>query len=251
MTAKDDRRAQFITSLEKFMTLYGFQGVDLDWQYPSAEDRGGSTNDAVNFVALVRDMRQAWGNKYGVSVTLPADYWYLRGYDPKGMETYLDFFGLMSYDLHGFWDSDLNTWGSIVRPHTDIREIQNDTQPLWFDQLDPKKINLGLSNYGRGYTLADPKCAHTGCTFKGPSQAGSCTNSPGLLSNVEISEIIKQKKLKPEIVLDTMSKQITWDDQWIGYDDDETMAMKINWAAQNCFGGTMIWSLDLDSGEGR
>ncbi|KAL8716704.1 MAG: hypothetical protein Q9225_005988 [Loekoesia sp. 1 TL-2023] len=250
MTAKSDWRAQFITSLAKFMAHYGFQGVDLDWQYPSAGNRGGSINDAVNFVALVRDMRQAWGNKYGISATLPAEYWYLRDYDPKGMEPYLDFFGFMTYDIHGSWGSDANALGSIVRSHTDIREIQNDTVPLWFDHLDAKKINLGLSSYGRGYTLADSKCAHPGCKVVGPSKPGLCTNSAGLMSYVEISDLVKQKKLKPQIVPDTMSKQITWDDQWIGYDDDETMAMKISWASQNCFRGTMVWTVDLKAGEG-
>lgn len=42
-----------------------------------------------------------------------------------------------------------------------------------------------------------------------------------------------------------MMKQITWDDQWIGYDDEETVAMKKKWASSYCFGGTFIWSVDL------
>ncbi|KAL8935604.1 MAG: hypothetical protein Q9216_005340 [Gyalolechia sp. 2 TL-2023] len=250
MAAAGNRRAQFIASLQKFMAQYGFQGVEIDWQYPSAGDRGGSPNDAVHLVALVKEMRQAWGARYGISVRLPADYWYLRGYDPKGMEPFVDFFGFMTYDLHGPWDSSANSWGSVVRPHTDIREIQNDTLPLWFAGMDPKKINLGLSHYGRGYTLADPNCRHTGCNFKGPSKPGRCTNSAGLLSSVEINDLIKQKNLQPETLPDTMSKQIVWDDQWVGYDDEETLAAKTNWAEQNCFGGTMIWSVDLNSGEG-
>ena len=48
-----------------------------------------------------------------------------------------------------------------------------------------------------------------------------------------------------------MMKQITWDDQWIGYDDSETVGMKKNWASGFCFGGTMIWSVDFDTGNGR
>ena len=31
------------------------------------------------------------------------------------MEPYVDFFGFMAYDLHGFWDADVQTLGSIVR----------------------------------------------------------------------------------------------------------------------------------------
>lgn len=64
----------------------------------------------------------------------------------------------MAYDLHGFWDADVKTLGAIIRPQTDIREIDNNTLPLWFDKLTPAKVNLGLAYYGRGYTVSDPKC---------------------------------------------------------------------------------------------
>ena len=48
-----------------------------------------------------------------------------------------------------------------------------------------------------------------------------------------------------------MMKQITWDDQWIGYDDLETAALKKKWASGFCFGGTMIWSVDFELGNER
>ena len=43
-------------------------------------------------------------------------------------------------------------------------------------------------------------------------------------------------------------KQITWGNQWIGYDDNETEEMKKKWASGHCFGGTMIWSVDFAAG---
>ena len=36
----------------------------------------------------------------------------------------------MAYDLHGPWDSDVMTLGSIVRGQADIQEIYNNTMPL-------------------------------------------------------------------------------------------------------------------------
>jgi chitinase len=47
---------------------------------------------------------------------------------------------------------------------------------------------------------------------------------------------------------DAMMKYLVWSDQWVGYDDLETIAMKTAWASTHCFGGTMIWSIDLYSG---
>jgi chitinase len=70
------------------------------------------------------------------------------------MQPYVDWFGFMVYDLHGYWDADVATLGSIVRGQADVREIYNDTIPLFYNQLDPSKINLGVAWYGRGYTLS-------------------------------------------------------------------------------------------------
>jgi hypothetical protein len=47
-----------------------------------------------------------------------------------------------------------------------------------------------------------------------------------------------------------MVKQISWDDQWIGYDDADTIDGKVAFANEQCLGGTMIWSVDFDSGAG-
>ncbi|KAH8764925.1 glycoside hydrolase superfamily [Diaporthe sp. PMI_573] len=209
---------------------YGFQGVDLDWEYPGDPKRGGKTlADTRNFAQLVLEMRASYGNRYGISLTLGPDYWYLRWFDAKAMEPYVDFFGFMAYDLHGSWDSDVKTLGKIVRGQADIREIHNNTIPLWFDGLDPKKINFGLAMYGRGYTLADPNCNLLGCHFLGASKPAKCTNSPGVMPLAEIKRRAKELNIKPEYLPDSMMKQLTWDDQWIGY-DEETFAKKKEFA---------------------
>ncbi|KAL8782181.1 MAG: hypothetical protein Q9213_005617 [Squamulea squamosa] len=246
MTSSTDRRAAFIRSASIFMDHYGFQGVGLDWLYPSAVIHRDSANDATNFVALVRAMRMAWGTKYGISATLPPEATYLDAFDAKDMESYVVFFGYLSYDLRASAGAD-----SIAQPHTDIRDIERSAAALWTKYLDPKKLNLRLSNYGRGYTLADRTCSRSGCKVVGPSKPGLCTNTAGLLFNIEIIDRIQHHNLKVEEVPNTMSKQTFWDDQWVGFDDGETMAQKTSWAADNCFGGIMIWSLDMNSGQGR
>lgn len=129
MASTSANRAKFISSLMSFMDTYGFQGVDLDWEYPGTPQRGGKRADMQNFVSLVKEMRAAYGTKYGISLTLAPDYWYLRGFDAKAMEPYVDMFGFMAYDLHGYWDADVRTLGSQVRGQTDIRDISNDTLP--------------------------------------------------------------------------------------------------------------------------
>ena len=194
-------------------------------------------------------MRAAFGSTYGISVTLPSSYWYLRWFEPKAMEPYVDFFGLMTYDLHGPWDANVKAIGKTVLGQTNIPEIYNWTLPLWYDGMDPSKINMGLAYYGRGYTLAEPNCNHVGCEWSTQSRPGPCTDFAGVMSLEEIKNLIPQVG-QPTLLADDMMKQLTWSDQWIGYDDEETIAMKKTWASDHCFGGTMIWSIDLYSGSG-
>lgn len=85
----------------------------------------------------------------------------------------------------------------VIRGQADIREIANNTVPLWFAELDPAKINFGLALYGRGYTIANKNCDGVGCPFAGPSKPGVCSNSEGAMGLVEIQDLIKKRNLKP------------------------------------------------------
>jgi hypothetical protein len=70
------------------------------------------------------------------------------------------------------------------------------------------------------------------------------------MSLLEIKKLIKEKNLTPRLNTDSMMKELIWDDQWIGYDDEETHEMKRKFANNLCFGGTMAWSVDFNSGTG-
>lgn len=63
----------FFESLITFMQSHSFDGVDLDWEYPVADDRGGIKEDFDNYVTLLRRLRErlnATGKKYGITLTL-------------------------------------------------------------------------------------------------------------------------------------------------------------------------------------
>jgi chitinase len=90
---------------------YGFDGVDLDWEYPVADDRGGSDKDKDNYIKLLKELRSVFdetGVSYGITFTIPTSYWYLRNFDISSMidDTGVDWVNVMSYDLHGTWDGD-------------------------------------------------------------------------------------------------------------------------------------------------
>lgn len=118
-------RATFIDNLLGFLSEYGYDGVDFDWQYPGAADRGGSEKDTANYVLLLKELRAAIASadrSYLVTFTAPASHWYLRHFDVKGMEKYADWINVLSYDLHGVWDGNTPT-GRQVLSHTNLTEI--------------------------------------------------------------------------------------------------------------------------------
>jgi GH18 family chitinase len=87
MASSSANRGKFISGLMSFMNEYGFDGVD---------------RDKANYVALVAQMRSAFGSKYGITVTLPTSFWYLQHFDLVGLQPNVDWFNLMSYDCKSY-----------------------------------------------------------------------------------------------------------------------------------------------------
>ncbi|KAG5290027.1 class V chitinase [Histoplasma ohiense] len=253
MAKSEDSRKAFIFSVIDFMKKYGFDGVDIDWEYPVADDRGGSKEDFKNYVRLLKELKAAMADKYGLTVALPASYWYLRGFDLKGMSEYVDWFNVMTYDIHGTWDGNSKWTQSVVNPHTNLTEISAGLDLLWRNSVPPEKVSLGLAFYGRSFTLADPSCSTPGCPFKrvdnetaGGAQPGLCTLNSGTLSNYEINRVLKEQS--PEVIYNKASgvNWISWDkDQWVSYDDGRTLKQKADFGNKLCLGGTFAWAIDL------
>lgn len=102
LSSSADKRYQFFTKLENFMLEWGFDGVDIDWEYPTATDRRGNPEDTKNYVSLLSEMRsyfQVMQRGWGISFAAPASYWYLRHFDIGEMIKHVDWVNLMTYDL--------------------------------------------------------------------------------------------------------------------------------------------------------
>ncbi|KAJ6133731.1 class V chitinase [Penicillium sp. IBT 18751x] len=254
MASSSANRRNFIEALQNFMQSYGFDGIDIDWEYPAADDRGGSAADTDNFVKLLNEMRSSWGTSYGISVTLPSSYWYLQGFDLSAMAKHLDWFNFMSYDIHGVWDSKNRYTGPYIRPHTNLTEIKEGLDLMWMAGVEPSKVVLGLGWYGRSFTLVDPSCSKPNgvCEFSGGGNPGSCTNSAGTLSIAEIKRIQASGVATESYDSTAAVKWITWNsNQWVSFDDGVTMMQKMKAANQLCLGGIMIWAMDMDNDDGE
>jgi chitinase len=249
LVSSEANRATFITNLLGFLSEYGYDGVDFDWEYPGADDRGGSAEDGVNYTALLRELRaaiQASGKDYIVTFTAPTSYWYLRHFDLANMTQYVDWINLMAYDLHGVWDSS-DPIGNQVLAHTNLTEIDLALDLFWRVDVDPGKIVLGLGFYGRSFQLTDASCWKPGCAFRGPGIAGECTQTAGILSYREINDILTSTGATAYLDKGAAVRYLVYgNSSWVSYDDDVTFAAKIDYANKMGLAGLMIWAIDLD-----
>jgi chitinase len=98
--------------------------------------------------------------------------------------------------------------------------------------------------YGRSFTLSDPACSTPGCTFSAGGNAGPCTGTAGVLSNAEITSVIAANSLTPVMDAAAAVKWIVWGgNQWVSYDDGQTVQMKMLYAMEKCLGGVMVWAI--------
>jgi GH18 family chitinase len=261
LAASPQKRANFVQSVVRFLNLYKLDGFDIDWEYPTAPERGGRPEDGTNYVALVRDLRAGLG-RFSLSIAAPASYWYLKGFEIAEMAKYLDYIVYMTYDLHGNWDW-ANKWvGPTLNPHNNWTEVEGALTMIQRAGVPSNKILLGIGYYGRSFLLSTPFCDTPGvCTFQDPgplredidnysnlATPGKCTQAGGTLASFEIQDIIKQQKLTPKYDEKAIAKLLTYNNgkEWVGYDDDETIAIKAAKAREMCLGGLVVWALDLD-----
>ncbi|KAK2850539.1 hypothetical protein FQN49_005565, partial [Arthroderma sp. PD_2] len=258
MVSTKANRAKFIENLFAFMREYAFDGVDFDWEYPGAADRGGIPSDGKNFVQFLKELDKE--NKkqpfhYTVSFTAPSSYWYLRHFDLKAVD-YVDFVNMMTYDLHGVWDSN-NPIGNHIYGHSNITEMRQALDLLWRNDVPANKVNMGLGFYGRSFQLQDPSCDKPGCPFKGGAAPGACSKASGILTYREIMEMVKKENhkrslegrgsIKPFHDKESGVKYITYDqDQWVSFDDADTFKQKKEFAKELGLGGYLIWAIDQD-----
>ncbi|RHZ63588.1 uncharacterized protein CDV56_105060 [Aspergillus thermomutatus] len=252
MASTVPNRQKFIASLIRYIRRYGLNGVDIDWEYPVADDRGGSTLDYDNFVLLCADIREAFDREdpgWQLTITLPASYWYLRGFNLNNLEKYVDWFNVMTYDIHGIWDQK-NVWtGPYLKGHTNLTEIEQGLDLLWRNGVSSHKVVMGFGFYGRSFTISDLSCTTPPtCTFDSAGFAGECTNETGILSYSEV--ISKEAQLGSKTFYDEASS-VKWmvygSNQWISFDDEQSFTAKKKYLTSRCLKGLMIWSIDLDT----
>lgn len=232
------KRRALIDNTVQFLQRYGFDGFDFDWEYPGA--KGGDASDKANFATWLREFREEF-NKHGFLLTAAVagpQYQINESYDVPAINEALDFINLMAYDINGPWS--MSGTGHNA-PMNGVQTYVNN----WISAgMDPQKIVMGVPAYGQSYTLADP----------GNNGVGAPMTGSGTKATPTYNEIMDYINSGTWTVKQDGAEQVPYmhrGDQWVSYDDKNSIAAKVNYAKGRGLRGTMVWSVDMDDVHGK
>lgn len=109
LVATSSSRARFISHVVQFIEKYGFEGLDLDWEYPvcwQVDCKKGPASDKESFSLFVKELSETFKPKGLLlsSAVSPSKRVIDEGYDVPTLAKYLDWISVMTYDFHGQWD---------------------------------------------------------------------------------------------------------------------------------------------------
>lgn len=200
VAANSSFRRNMITSTIDLLLKYGFDGFDLDWEYPA--QRGGSPNDKTNFATLIKEFRKEF-DKHGLLLTaaVGASATTINlSYDVPELVKYLHWFNVMTYDMHGPWEHHTGINAPLYASSKDNtpqeKELNVDACiKAWINAgVPPEKLVMGLGFYGKSFTLSNSHNHGLHAPIVSPGPAGPITAEPGMYAYYEV--IINLSRLK-------------------------------------------------------
>ncbi|XP_046404203.1 chitinase-3-like protein 1 [Ischnura elegans] len=248
-------RRKFVDNIVAFVKQYGFDGFDLDWEYPV--QRGGSPNDKTAFSDLIKELRAEF-DKYGFSLSaaVPASKTSVEtSYDVVALGRYLDFINIMTYDLHGSWDPVTGHNAPLYARSNEIGFAThlNDHASIqhWIEKGVPRqKLILGVPSYGRTWTLRSTSNTGIGAPASGPGNPGRFTSEAGMIGYNELCVAIKNEGWEVHWDEEQKVPYAVKGNQWASYDNLESIKIKAEYALKEQLGGVMLWSLETDDFHG-
>lgn len=258
------KRDTFVSSVKEFLQTWKFfDGVDIDWEYPGGSRSNqnlGSPEDGQIYVELLKELREILnelsaetGRKYELTSAISGAWKKMRVVDYNEAQKYMDYFFLMSYDFKGAWSN--NTLGhqtSLFAPAWNTKEhhtAEYATKNLLSQGVNPKKIVMGVSMVGRGWTGV---YNYTDNPFTGRATGPvNGTWQDGIVDYKDIAKGITQGKwvYQYDSVAEApyVFRKETGD--LITYDDEKSVTAKSMYVKSNRLGGLFAWGIDSDNGD--
>ncbi|HVO69685.1 MAG TPA: glycoside hydrolase family 18 protein [Aggregatilineaceae bacterium] len=258
-----ESRAKFARSCVALMKQYGFDGLDVDWEYPvsvGANPELGRPEDTENFTLLLADLRaqlDAQGEQDGrvhylLTIAAPAGPYHYSDFQLGQIHPYLDWINVMAYDFHGGWETTTNfnapLYAASDDSNPDDASLNADAamQAYLAVGIPAEKLVLGVPFYGRGWSGVPD--IHGGL-FQLATGVPDGTWEPGAFdyNDLEANYLPTSARYWHDEAgvpwLYNADRQLM-----ISYDDPESLRIKAAYVRSESLGGIMFWELSGDTG---
>jgi chitinase len=251
-------REKFARSAVAFMVRYGFDGVDIDWEYPTGGGMGGNIErpeDADNFVKLLAEVRaqidaqgERDGRQYLLTIALGSDASAYEPLDWTQLIPLLDWVNVMTYDMSGAWSEvtgfNAPLYDSSANP-VEGGSTDSTMSGLLALRIPPEKLVIGVPFYGRGWTGVPT--TNNGLHQRydglpdGTFEAGAFDYQDLAANYLDRFERYWDDTAKVPWLFDAENGTM------ITYDDPESMTYKAEYVREHGLGGIMFWELSEDT----
>ena len=242
-------REALARSCVEAIETFGFDGIDIDWEYPGFADHKGTPADRENFTLLLTSLRESLdalgettGKRYLLTAALPAGASHIPNLDLTKISRVLDFINLMTYDFHGAWDP-LANHNCPLYPSAgaDTTRCVDWAFRQYHEVLGvpASKLNLGLPFYGRTYAgCAGLNASHTGTdTVFFPAAGAAYHDILTVLGR--FTRRWDGRACVPYLVNEDARV-------FVSYDDEESIRAKARYIVDRNAGGAVIWEITGD-----
>ncbi len=249
VAASQATRAVFAHSCIEQLQKYGFDGIDVDWEFPCFSDHKGTPDDKYNYtflLQLTRDSLDLFGSQtnrhYLLTAALPAQESRMKNYEIQKVTQLLDMLNVMTYDLSGQWDSLSGHNAPLYAPNAIDTDRNVDAAFRLFNKtynLPASKINLGVPFYGRTYADCVGLYAHHKGVDTVHFPDGDCFYYDIVACRDKFSRMWDDRAKVPYLVSSSWKT-------FISYDDEESVRYKAQYVIDNHACGLIIWEITGD-----